>query len=100
LFAQEGGFTKVIIATNCLYVIQRLWSSQTDRSLLGPVIQDIKSMSRTLVSCEFRHVYRVLNVVAHQLAKGCESRVTSVWRGVPPSFIQEAICNDSLIMDQ
>jgi hypothetical protein len=24
LFAQEGGFTKVIIATNCLYVIQRL----------------------------------------------------------------------------
>jgi hypothetical protein len=99
-FAQEESFTKIIIGTDCLSVTQRLRSAETDRSLLGPVIEDIKSMSRTFVSCEFRHVYRVLNVVAHQLARSSESYVSRVWRGVPPSFIQEAICNDYLIMDQ
>jgi hypothetical protein len=72
----------------------------TDRSEFGSVIEDIKFSSKTFASCEFCHVFRVLNVAAHNLARSCISSVNSVWRGVPPDSIREAIYNDILIMDQ
>jgi hypothetical protein len=52
--------------------------------LCGPVIEDIKLLSRNFCSCEFRHVYRALNVAAHLLARGCESLVSRVWRSTAP----------------
>ncbi|KAK1666010.1 hypothetical protein QYE76_054169 [Lolium multiflorum] len=50
LFAQEEEFSKIIIASDCLSVIQRIKSGEVDRSLCGPVIEDIKLMSRGFVS--------------------------------------------------
>jgi hypothetical protein len=52
-------------------VVQRIRSGGVDRSLCGPVIEDIKLLSRNFCSCEFRHVYRARNVAAHMLARGC-----------------------------
>jgi hypothetical protein len=98
-FALDEGFPKIIIASDCLSVIQRITSPVTDRSLLGTVIEDIRISSMVFVSCSFLHVFRVLNVAAHQLARGVSS-VMSVWRGLPPDLIREALCNDFLIMDQ
>jgi hypothetical protein len=72
-FALEENFSKIIIASDCLSVIQRIRSGEVDRSLCGPGIEDIKLMSRDFVSCEFCHVYRPVNVAAHLLAKACES---------------------------
>jgi ribonuclease HI len=99
-FAREEGFSKIIVASDCLSVIQRIKSSMTDRSEYGPVIEDIKFSSKLFVSLEFRHVLRVLNVAAHNLAGRCVSSVNYVWRGAPPVCIREALCNDLLIMDQ
>jgi hypothetical protein len=99
-FAREEGFPKIILASDCLSVIQRIKSSMTDRSPFGSVIEDIKTSSKYFISCYFRHVVRVLNVPAHQLARGCSSLANSVWRGVPPDCIREALCNDLMIMDQ
>jgi hypothetical protein len=87
----------VIVGSDCLPVVQRITSAQPDRSFCGPVIEDVKIMTRSFESCVFRHVYRVLNVVAHNLAKSCEFSLVAVWRGVPPGCIQEAICNDIMI---
>jgi hypothetical protein len=98
LFAQEEGFSKVIVGSDCLSVIQRLISTTVDRSLFGPVIEDIKRLAMTFSSCEFRHVYRSLNVAAHILARSCASFPSSVWRGVSPDCIREAICNDIMII--
>jgi hypothetical protein len=98
--ALEEGFSRIIVASDCLSVIQHVNSSVTDRSLYGAVIEDIKTCSNLFSSCAFLHVFRVHNVAAHQLAKGCLSSVNSVWRGVPPDCIREALCNDILIMDQ
>jgi hypothetical protein len=75
-FAQEKGFSEIILGSDCLSALQRLNSSVTDRSSMGPVIEDIK-LSRSFSSCEFRHVPRELNVAAHQLARGCVSSVQS-----------------------
>lgn len=98
-FAQEEGFPKIIVASDCLSVIQRITSPVTDRSLLGTVIEDIKFNSKTFNSCSFRHVFRILNVAAHELARGVSS-VSYVWRDVPPDLIRETLCTDLMIMDQ
>jgi hypothetical protein len=47
-----------------------------------------------------RHVYHVLNYVAHNLARQCEFLVDAVWRGVPLVCIREAICNDIMLINQ
>jgi hypothetical protein len=98
LFAQEEEFSKIIIASDCLSVIQRIKSGEVDRSLYGPVIEDIKLMSRGFGTCEFCHVYRVTNVAAHLLAKECESFESSVWRSVAPVCIRDALCNDIMMI--
>jgi hypothetical protein len=69
LFAQEEGFPRIIVGSDCLSAIQRVLSTTADRSLFGPVIVDIKRMALGFASCEFRHVFRGLNVSAHLLAK-------------------------------
>jgi hypothetical protein len=98
LFAQEEGFPRIIVGSGCLSAIQRVLSTTADRSLFGPVIADIKRMALGFASCEFRHVFRGLNVSAHLLAKSCASSSSFVWRGVPPDCIREAICNDIMII--
>jgi ABC-type uncharacterized transport system permease subunit len=55
-FTREENFSKIIIASDCLSVIQHIRSGEIDRSLCEPVIEDIKLMSRDFDSCEFRHV--------------------------------------------
>jgi hypothetical protein len=71
LFALDEGFSKIIIASDYLSVIQRINSSVTDRSPYGIVIEDIKVISRRFTSCGFHHVLRVLNVAPHRLAREC-----------------------------
>jgi hypothetical protein len=96
-FILEEGYSRVIVGSDCLAVVQRITSPHPDRSFCGPVIEDVKIMARSFESCVFRHVYHVLNIVAHNLAKSCEFSLATVWRGVLPGCIQEAICNDIMI---
>jgi hypothetical protein len=58
------------------------------------------NVSRTMqfTSCIFHHVSRVLNLAAHQLARGCSSVANSLWRGVPPNCIRVAFCNNFMFM--
>jgi hypothetical protein len=95
-FSLEEGYSRVIAGSGCLAIVQRITSLHPDRSFCGPVIEDVKIMARSFESCVFRHVYRVLNIVAHNLAKSCEFSLAAVWHGVLPSCIQEAICGPVL----
>jgi ribonuclease HI len=97
-FAVNEGFTKVIFASDCLSVINRIAEPLVDRSFCGPVIEDVKLAAASFESCSFTHVSRSLNMAAHCLARLCEFSVDAVWRGVPPDCIREAICNDIMIM--
>jgi hypothetical protein len=72
----------------------------TDRSICGPAIEDVKRMAKSFELVSFCHVYRVLNCVAHNLARQSEFSVDAVWRGVPSVCIWEAICNDIMIINQ
>uniref|UniRef100_A0ACD5WWJ1 Uncharacterized protein n=1 Tax=Avena sativa TaxID=4498 RepID=A0ACD5WWJ1_AVESA len=85
-FAMDEGYPRVIVASDCLAVINHIGMAIPDRSLCGPVIEDVKRLARSFESCDFKHVYRVLNVAAHNLARKCEFSVDAVWRGVPPGM--------------
>uniref|UniRef100_A0ACD5X148 Uncharacterized protein n=1 Tax=Avena sativa TaxID=4498 RepID=A0ACD5X148_AVESA len=98
LLAVDEGFNRFIISSDCLAVVQRVSGNLEDRSLCGPVIQNIRTIASSFESCFFRHDHRELNTAVHGLAKFSEAVSCSVWRGVTPDCIREAICNDIMIM--
>jgi ribonuclease HI len=55
-FTREEGFEKIMIASDCLSVVQRINNTAQDRSFLGAVIQDIKMEATLFTSCSFLHV--------------------------------------------
>jgi hypothetical protein len=68
-FAQDEGLDSIIIATDCLSVVQRVRSSLRDRSACAPIIEDIKNLVAAFASCFVIHISRVQNIAAHCLAR-------------------------------
>jgi ribonuclease HI len=97
-FAQDEGFGRIIINSDCLSVVNRVNALEQDRSLIGPVIHDIKNLVASFSSCSIKHVVRGLNVPAHILAKSSFALGPVVWRGVSPDCIRETLCNDIMVM--
>lgn len=93
-FAAEQGMDNIIVASDCLSVVQRIQSQGEDRSMCAPVVHDIKTMVASFQGCAVRHVSRLQNVAAHVLARSVELSSRSVWHGVPPECIRETICID------
>jgi hypothetical protein len=99
IFASEEGMDNLIIASDCLSVVQSLNAKGMDRSAYGPVIHDIKSMMASFSACSIRHVSRLQNVAAHRLARSLEFSRRSVWRCVPPECIRETLRIDIMSGD-
>jgi ribonuclease HI len=97
-WANEEGLDNLFIASDCLSVVQRLNSSERDRSACGVVIQDIRALMASFNKCSISYVSRVQNYAAHHLARSMELACKSVWRGVPPDCIRETICIDSVFL--
>jgi ribonuclease HI len=93
---QDEGFNKIILASDCLSVIQRIRASAMDRTGIGVVIQDIKTMATDFESVTFRHVSRLLNETAHILARRAETFIFSIFCDGGPECIRVALCNDLL----
>jgi ribonuclease HI len=70
--ARDEGLDKIILASDCLSVVQRVNSSTRDRSLVGVVVEDIKAMAASMSSVTVRHISRLLNNLAHVLARRVE----------------------------
>jgi ribonuclease HI len=92
--AKDRGFQKLVLVSDCLSLIQRISSSVRDRSVIGSVICDIKSLKSDFESCTFRFSSRSTNVVAHKLARSSVPLFCNVSVGVIPEFIREELCND------
>jgi uncharacterized membrane protein len=65
-----------------------------DRSALGAVIGDIKTLATDFKSCFFSFSSRKSNVVAHTLARSAESLVCNISIGVVLELIRKELCND------
>ena len=92
--AQSRGVHRIILASDWLFLIQRISSPGMDRSPLGTVIADIRSMASDFQSCTFQFHRRNFNVVAHKLARNAEPSSCNISVGVIPSLIRDELCND------
>jgi ribonuclease HI len=92
--ARDEGRDKVIFASDCLSLVQRLNSSGIDRSSVGLVVSDIKQMATDFYEVSFRHVKRVLNEAAHLLAKSCNNVNSSCVFYSVPKLIWGTLCID------
>jgi hypothetical protein len=92
--ASDEGFGKAMVVLDCLSLIQRVNSSTVDRSTVGVVVQDIKSLASNFNEISFTHVYRQCNESAHIIARYAEHFISSVFRNFDPDCIRQTLCND------
>jgi hypothetical protein len=79
-FALNNGFMDIILASN--------------RSPVGALVTDIKTLDVGFNKCSFKHYGRKINVAAHILAHSCENLVCNFSFDVIPECIREVLCND------
>ncbi|XP_052142051.1 uncharacterized protein LOC127761763 [Oryza glaberrima] len=93
--AKEEGFHNVIVACDCLSVIQKLNSPGRDRSKIGCLVEDIKKLGVEFISVSIIHVSRCSNVAAHTLARCSEPSVCNVYHNETPDCIREMLLSDA-----
>jgi hypothetical protein len=92
--AGDEGFDKLMVVSDCLSLIQRINSSELDRSPIGVVVQDIKLLATKFIAVSFSHIFRESNFAAHTLARSAERFVSICFRNSIPDCIRQTICND------
>ena len=68
-FAIQTSFNCVIIESDSLSVVKAILDSTESSCHFGNIIEDVKSLSKTMRSCDFLHTKREANQVAHTLAR-------------------------------
>jgi hypothetical protein len=77
---------------DCLGAVAKLKGAELDRSLQGPLVEEIKALMGEFEDIRVTHARRSCNGVAHLLAQlGCKNKVDDVWVGVPPSCIGDLV---------
>uniref|UniRef100_A0A453GST1 RNase H type-1 domain-containing protein n=1 Tax=Aegilops tauschii subsp. strangulata TaxID=200361 RepID=A0A453GST1_AEGTS len=94
IFAEDSGFQKILVETDCASLISKIKSKVDDRSYTGAVVFDIKSRAPRFLSCCFTHVSRRCNEAAHVLAKSAEHDEGSCWFNVSPEVIRNIVCTE------
>lgn len=91
----EMGFTELINETDSVIVFSLLHSKKEDRSQLGLIVHEIKTLARSLREACFTHCLRNDNKVAHTTAKlAMEENVEGVWREETPASLERPVQED------
>ena len=94
-FAKELSIFKVVVEGDCLWVVQALKALDRCKTLYGNVIEDTYSQGVTLQHCQFQHVRRDGNKLAHTLARRAILSVdTDVWIKELPSNLEDVFQSD------
>lgn len=88
--ATRRGFQKIVLASDCLSLVQRLLAPSFDRSPVWCVVRDIKASVMEFASCSFKFYKRSLNVVA----RSAEPFVCNFSFSVIPEIIRDELCTD------
>ena len=94
VIARDNGFTKIILASDCLSMIQRIRALVRDRSCVGAVVSDIKTLATDFSTISFQHYNRSNNVVAHLLARRSEPGICNISLAEVPDYVRDELCND------
>jgi ribonuclease HI len=94
-FARQCGVQRVHLETDCLELV-RLWKMEgLQRSMIMPVLQDMKEISLAFHDFSISHVGRDCNRVAHELAKQVSSTMRlGVWHNEPPACVLNLLDKD------
>ncbi len=92
--AMEEGHQKIVLASDCLAIIQKIQSGARDRSMVGALVSDINFLAAGFLDCSFIHVNRVTNAAAHLLAQCSEQTVCNTYRSVIPETLREVLLSD------
>jgi hypothetical protein len=96
----ELGLQRIILEGDASVIVQALQQTDPSRSPYGQLIGDIQSMLNRLPFWQVSHVPRLVNGVAHRLAKAAITQsINCVWHHGYPDFIQEYVLaeQDSLL---
>jgi hypothetical protein len=81
--AGDQGFDKMMVVSDCLSLVQRINSSELDRSPIG-----VKFLTTNFIAVSFSHIFRESNISAHTLARSAEQFVSICFRNSIPDCIQ------------
>ncbi|KAL4354441.1 hypothetical protein GQ457_06G018800 [Hibiscus cannabinus] len=87
VFAKDLGFRRIVVEGGSLTVIKKVNCNIADKSIIAPIIHDIKKAARNLESVSFCFARREANNAAHVLAR--DGR----FDGAPMYWIEEAPVN-------
>jgi hypothetical protein len=93
------GVAKLELETDSMETVTKLRSKEVDKSIHGPLVEEIKLLLRGFADHSVVHVRRVCNGVAHRLAKdGCENKRCNSWVEVPPEYLVNLLaCDDAIV---
>jgi hypothetical protein len=92
--AHDHGFNNITFASDCLSLIQRVSSEKEDKSPVSNLVADIRFRATVFQSILSVHVHRLINNVAHVLARSCNGSSSSFILDYAPDLILYALCID------
>jgi len=94
--AKDLQLANVILETDNIGVAAKLSRDDMDRSVHGPLVEEIKSLLRSFGVVSICAVRRSANVAAHLLAKdSCDKKTCNVWGSVAPVCVRNQLVLDS-----
>lgn len=95
IFAKLRGFSRVVMETDCLEMVQLWHSRRFSRSIVAPLLLEIDELALSFLSFDIQHVIRSANLPAHLCAKHASTLgVTDCWMDSPPGFLMTSVMAD------
>ncbi|XP_062005779.1 uncharacterized protein LOC133722953 [Rosa rugosa] len=90
---EQFSLAPVVFETDCLQLVNAIQADGEDISEFGRVVDDISHALSILQNCQFSHVGREANVLAHKLAKcALGTGLILSWCGSVPTILEELLC--------
>lgn len=91
----ERGFMNVSSESDAFQIVSALQRQSIDRSFLGPIVEDTKTLLTQIIREGFTHIYQNANDVAHHIVKLAAHIGTFVsWFEEPLDFIVDILFKD------
>ena len=96
-FAKEFGISELVCEGDAEVIVRALLAKEVVHPEFGHVLQDALVLADSFRACNFAHIKRVGNSVAHYLARHAKSGdELQVWREAIPEDIAPLVTRDSL----
>jgi ABC-type uncharacterized transport system permease subunit len=92
MYATERGFTHVIFEVDCAELVRCWQKGEVDRYVIRPILEEIRDISLSFISCNVVSVRREANHCCAKFALVQEESFT--WNVEPPVFLVHSLSAD------